>query len=121
MNIRSGLGALLVVTLAMTSGTASAIVARDYGSDLVRHQRELRACAGAHRGSVTLELDITGRGQLRRGSVVESSSDEMRQVGECVLRAARGWTFQTSTSGGMGRYVLVAADDAVEVRRRRGH
>lgn len=112
------IGVLLAATLTLSAGTAFAIAARDYGRDLVRHQTELRACAGSHRGNVVIEIDVTGRGQLAAGRVV-SGEGAMRQVGECVLREARSWTFQRSTSGSRQRYEIRPVDEAVQVRRAR--
>lgn len=118
MNMRHLIGLGLAAALTFTAGTGFAIAARDYGRDLVRHQAELQACAGSNRGDVVIEIDVNGRGQLSAGRVV-SGEGPMRQVGECVLREARGWTFQRSTSGSRQRYELRPTDDAVQVRRAR--
>ncbi|MEZ4340187.1 MAG: hypothetical protein R3B82_26490 [Sandaracinaceae bacterium] len=113
----NAVAAAVITAILLTGGTALALFARDYGADLVRHQAELRECAGTHRGTVTLELRVDGGGRLEGSRVVESSSPAMGEVGACVLRRARGWTFQSSSSGAMGQYLLTAMDDAVQVRR----
>lgn len=110
------LGLVSGIVISLAASGAAAIAARDYTRDLTMHQAELARCAGAERGSVTIRMDISGRGRLTGGAVVGASSDAMRGVGECVLREARAWTFQRSSSGGGGVYQIEPRGDAVVVR-----
>jgi len=66
----------------------------DIARSTVRHLREVQACAETHGPhDVSLHLSVAATGAVENASV-----DGDRAFGDCVVAAARSWTFPTATA-----------------------